>query len=55
MVLSEHHCEFGALASLFEKTASDLKLEFKLNPHPPKLLKSKSTVHIAALNFRTLN
>ena len=39
--------EAGALASVFEKSATKLKQE--------KLLKCKQTIHIATLNVRTLN
>ena len=40
--------EFGALAPVFEKSATELKLK-------QKLLKSKSTIQIATFNVRTLN
>ena len=40
--------EVGALAPMFEKSATELKFKPKL-----KLLKCKSTVHIATLNVRT--
>ena len=39
--------EFGALASVFEKSASELKQQ--------KLLKYKQTIQIATFNVRTLN
>ena len=39
--------EFGALASVFEKSATELK--------QPKLLKCKQTIQIATSNVRTLN
>ena len=40
--------EFGALASVFEKSATELKLK-------QKLLKCKQTIQIATFNVRTLN
>ena len=42
--------EVGALAPVFEKSASELKVKLK-----QKLLKCKSTVHIVIFNVRTLN
>ena len=39
--------EVGALASVFEKSVSELKLQ--------KLLKCKRTIQIATFNVRTLN
>ena len=46
----EHSAAVGALAPVFEKLAIELK-------HIPKqkLLRCKSTIHIATLNIRTLN
>ena len=41
-----HLAEVGALASVFEKSAIELK---------QKLLKCKQTIHIATFNVRTLN
>ena len=38
----------GALTLMFEKSASELK-------HKQKLLKCKSTIHIATFNIRTFN
>ena len=40
--------EVGALASVFEKSATELKLK-------QKLLKCKQTIQIATFNVRTLN
>ena len=40
--------EVGALASVFEKSATELK-------HKQKLLKCKQTIQIATFNVRTLN
>ena len=42
--------ELGALAPVFEKPATELKVKPK-----QKLLKCKSTVHILIFNVRTLN
>ena len=43
-----HSLEAGALASMFEKSAPELKLK-------RKLLKCKSTIQIATFNVRNLN
>ena len=44
----EHPAEVGALAPVFKKSATDLKLK-------QKLLKSKCTIQITTFNIRTLN
>ena len=43
-----HHAEVRALASVFEKSATELKLK-------QKLLKCKQIIQIATYNVRTLN
>ena len=42
-----HPAEVGALASVFEKSATELKQQ--------RLLKCKQTIQIATFNVRTLN